>query len=74
MDQISKSGTSRRTGWKRVLSAVLAAVMVFSVTYYFVLPAMAMDEEAAVNEPGLGLEQTAAQAAPSTCSTKRPRP
>lgn len=48
--------------------------MVFSVTYYFDLPAMAMDEEAAVNEPGLGLEQTAAQAAPSTCSTKRPRP
>ena len=59
MDRINKSGTSKKKSWRRRISAFLAGVMVFGVTYYLVLPAITLDEAAAASEPGLVLQNGA---------------
>ena len=40
----------------RVLAVILAAVVVFTATYSLILPAIAIDNEAAATEPGLVLD------------------
>ena len=49
-----------RTRWKRITGAMMALV-VFTVTYMLILPALTLDEQSAVAEPGIFLASEAGE-------------
>ena len=48
-------------GWKRRLTSIIAGIVVFATTYALVLPAIALDDSHAANEPGLSMSSTTAE-------------
>ena len=50
MDKKKKLGLKT---WKKRLVSILAGAIVFSTTYALVLPAITLDEQTAVEEPGI---------------------
>ena len=69
MKEIEKYGKAKiRQNWRRRLTGVLAGVIVFTMTYSLVLPAVTLDESTATDDPGIVLnaaEETSEKISPA---------